>query len=89
MYGDLVGANEKEAVLKFGEHSIRFWRRSYDAPRTPIDKSNHLWPGHDSKYASLEPTNGCLKDTLLRAFPYWEYTTLPESRRERHSCSLG
>jgi 2,3-bisphosphoglycerate-dependent phosphoglycerate mutase len=93
MYGDLVGRNKKEAVLKFGEQSIRYWRRSYDVPPPPIDKSNHLWPGHDPKYASLEPSQipqtECLKDTLLRAFPYWESTMLPEIMQGKTILFVG
>jgi 2,3-bisphosphoglycerate-dependent phosphoglycerate mutase len=30
MYGDLQGLNKAETAIKFGDHQVKLWRRSYD-----------------------------------------------------------
>ena len=30
MYGDLQGLNKAETAVKFGDHQVKLWRRSYD-----------------------------------------------------------
>ena len=30
---------------------MKIWRRSYNIPPPPLDKSDPRWPGHDRRYA--------------------------------------
>jgi 2,3-bisphosphoglycerate-dependent phosphoglycerate mutase len=81
-YGALQGLNKAETAAKFGEDQVKIWRRSYDIPPPPLEKSDERWPGHDPRYASLSekdlPLTECLKDTVARFVPYWESVIAPE-----------
>jgi 2,3-bisphosphoglycerate-dependent phosphoglycerate mutase len=74
-YGALQGLNKSEMTQKYGEKQVFLWRRSYDVPPPPLDKSDPRWPGHDPRYKSLSekelPLCECLKDTVARVMPYW------------------
>jgi 2,3-bisphosphoglycerate-dependent phosphoglycerate mutase len=80
-YGALQGLNKAETAAKFGEAQVKIWRRSYDTPPPPLEKSDPRWPGHDSRYAKLKPDElpltECLKDTVARFMPYWHETLAP------------
>lgn len=77
-YGALQGLNKAETAAKFGEKQVKIWRRSYDIPPPPLDKSDERYPGNDPRYKNLDkkelPLTECLKDTVARFFPYWEET---------------
>lgn len=81
-YGGLTGMNKAETAEKYGEDQVLIWRRSYDIPPPPLDKSSEYYPGNDTRYASLSeaelPVTECLKDTVARVVPYWENTIAPE-----------
>jgi 2,3-bisphosphoglycerate-dependent phosphoglycerate mutase len=81
-YGALQGLNKAETAEKFGEAQVKIWRRSYDIPPPPLEKSDERWPGHDPRYAGLSekdlPLTECLKDTVARFVPYWESVIAPE-----------
>ncbi len=80
-YGALQGLNKAETAAKFGEKQVKIWRRSYDIPPPPLDKSDERYPGNDPRYKNLDkkelPLTECLKDTVARFFPYWEETIAP------------
>ena len=80
-YGALQGLNKSETAGKFGEDQVKIWRRSYDIPPPPLDKSDPRWPGHDRRYAGLSkdelPLTECLKDTVARFLPLWHQTIAP------------
>ena len=80
-YGALQGLNKSETADKFGEDQVKIWRRSYDIPPPPLDKSDPRWPGHDRRYAGLSeaelPLTECLKDTVARFLPLWHQTIAP------------
>ena len=80
-YGALQGLNKSETADKFGEGQVKIWRRSYDIPPPPLDKSDPRWPGHDRRYAGLSeaelPLTECLKDTVARFLPLWHQTIAP------------
>ena len=80
-YGALQGLNKSETADKFGEDQVKIWRRSYDIPPPPLDKSDPRWPGHDRRYAGLceaeLPLTECLKDTVARFLPLWRQTIAP------------
>ena len=80
-YGALQGLNKAETAAKFGDDQVLVWRRSYDIPPPPLDKSDERWPGHDPRYQGLPesdlPQTECLKDTVARFLPYWHETIAP------------
>ncbi|ESN97665.1 hypothetical protein HELRODRAFT_157532 [Helobdella robusta] len=85
MYGALQGLNKSETAAKHGEDQVKIWRRSYDVPPPPVDKTSPYWPGKDCKYkyvdTNLIPRTECLKDTVARALPYWHDIIVPEIKK--------
>lgn len=81
-YGALQGLNKAETAAQHGEDQVLVWRRSYDVPPPGLEKTDKRWPGHDRRYAALEPnevpTTECLKDTVARVVPYWEQEIAPK-----------
>jgi 2,3-bisphosphoglycerate-dependent phosphoglycerate mutase len=80
-YGALQGLNKSETAAKFGEEQVQIWRRSYDIPPPPLEKSDERYPGRDPRYQKLSekelPLTECLKDTVDRFLPYWRDTIAP------------
>lgn len=83
-YGGLQGLNKAETAEKYGDEQVLIWRRSYDVPPPPLEKSDERFPGHDPRYANLDPEQlpltECLKDTVDRFLPYWHESIAPEIR---------
>lgn len=84
MYGALQGLNKAETAERHGEAQVKIWRRSYDIRPPEMDRNDPAWPGHDRRYAKLDPrqipTSECLKDTVDRFMPYWESDIAPALR---------
>jgi 2,3-bisphosphoglycerate-dependent phosphoglycerate mutase len=80
-YGGLQGLNKSETAAKYGEDQVHVWRRSYDIPPPPLEKSDDRYPGSDPRYkdvpASELPLTECLKDTVDRFLPYWKDVIAP------------
>ena len=78
-YGALQGLNKAETAAKYGDEQVLVWRRSYDIPPPPLEKSVERWPGHDPRYAGIEnlPLTECLKDTVERFLPLWHDQIAP------------
>ena len=80
-YGALQGLNKAEMAQKFGEEQVLVWRRSYDTPPPALERTDERFPGHDRRYADLDPrtlpTTECLKDTVERFLPYWQDAIVP------------
>ena len=80
-YGALQGLNKAETAAKFGDEQVLVWRRSYDIPPPPLEKSDERWPGHDPRYAGIAesqlPLTECLKDTVDRFLPLWHEKIAP------------
>jgi len=80
-YGALQGLNKAETAAKFGDDQVLVWRRSYDIPPPPLEKSDERWPGSDPRYQNMDPKEipltECLKDTVARFLPYWHDTIVP------------
>ena len=80
-YGALQGLNKAETAARFGEEQVKLWRRSYDIPPPPLEKTDPRFPGNDPRYRSLSPSElpltECLKDTVGRFLPYWHGTIAP------------
>lgn len=77
-YGDLQGKNKDQTAEKHGEEQVMQWRRSFDVPPPPVSREDPRFPGHDPRYALLDPrdlpTTESLKDTANRVVPFWSDT---------------
>ncbi|VEU80461.1 2,3-bisphosphoglycerate-dependent phosphoglycerate mutase [Haploplasma axanthum] len=62
-YGGLQGQNKQEATIKFGEETVKTWRRSYDVRPPEAEKPN-----------LSEPNGESLKDTYERVVKYFHET---------------
>ena len=84
-YGALQGLNKSETAEKFGDEQVLQWRRSYDIPPPPLQKSDPRWSGNDLNYVNMVqnniPLSECLKDTVKRFLPYWKKTIEPSIKR--------
>lgn len=81
-YGALQGLNKSETAAKYGEDQVLVWRRSYDIPPLPLEKTDERFPGHDPRYKDVPeaelPLTECLKDTVDRFLPYWHDVIAPQ-----------
>ena len=81
-YGGLQGLNKSETAAQYGEDQVLVWRRSYDIPPPPLEKSDERYPGHDPRYRDVPaadlPLTECLKDTVDRFLPYWHDVIAPQ-----------
>ncbi len=86
-YGGLQGLNKAETAAKFGDQQVHIWRRSFDVPPPPLTPDDERFPGRDPRYASLDPKElpltESLKDTIARFLPYWEGEIAPQVRAGR------
>ncbi|MEX1045773.1 MAG: 2,3-diphosphoglycerate-dependent phosphoglycerate mutase [Chthoniobacterales bacterium] len=86
-YGGLQGLNKSETAAKYGEDQVLVWRRSYDVPPPPLEKSDERYPGHDPRYTDVPaaelPLTECLKDTVDRFLPYWHEVIAPQVKAGR------
>jgi 2,3-bisphosphoglycerate-dependent phosphoglycerate mutase len=77
----LQGLNKSETAAKYGEAQVKIWRRSYDIPPPPLERTDPRFPGHDPRYRDLAPDElpltECLKDTVARFLPLWHETIAP------------
>lgn len=80
-YGALQGLNKAETAAKYGDEQVHIWRRSYDTPPPPLEKSDERYPGREARYKGLSekelPLTECLKDTVERFLPYWHEEIAP------------
>ncbi len=80
-YGDLQGLNKSETAALHGEEQVHVWRRSYATPPPPLRPDDSRWPGHDRRYAGIDPArlplSESLSDTVDRFLPCWEELVSP------------
>ncbi len=80
-YGALQGLNKAETAAKHGEEQVLIWRRSYNVPPPPLQKSDERYPGKDPRYKKLTeqelPLTESLELTVKRVLPYWQKTIGP------------
>jgi len=80
-YGNLQGLYKSKTAKEFGEDQVFIWRRSFDIPPPPLEKTDERYPGNDPKYRDLKPdeipVTECLKDTISRVMPYWNNEIVP------------
>ena len=86
-YGGLQGLNKKETAEKHGEAKVLEWRRSYDIPPPPLDRSDDRHPARDPRYRDLAPdvlpATESLKEVVARMLPYWYDAIVPDLRLGR------
>lgn len=92
-YGALQGLNKAETAQKFGQDQVLIWRRSYDIQPPALERDDERFPGHDRRYANLDPrtlpTTECLKDTVARFLPYWQDAIVPALRENQRSIIVA
>lgn len=80
-YGGLQGLNKAQTAEKHGDEQVHIWRRSYDVPPPPLEKSDERYPGNFRMYADVPekelPVTESLKDTVARFLPYWHERIAP------------
>ncbi len=80
-YGALQGLNKAETAARYGEDQVKIWRRSFDVPPPALEPSDPRFPGHDPRYAHLDPSQlplcESLKDTCKRTLPFWDEVIVP------------
>lgn len=80
-YGALQGLNKAETAALHGDDKVKIWRRSYDVPPPPLEKTDSRYPGNQKMYSDVDvkdiPTTECLKDTVNRFLPLWFDTIAP------------
>jgi len=86
-YGALQGLDKQQTVEKHGKEQVLVWRRSYDIPPPPVDKSSEHHPASDLRYSNFEfPENftESLATTLDRVLPYWEENIVPDIKNGKN-----
>jgi 2,3-bisphosphoglycerate-dependent phosphoglycerate mutase len=83
-YGALQGLNKAETAARLGDEQVHLWRRSYAERPPALDPDDERFPGHDRRYAGLNPKelprSECLKDTVERVLPFWVGEIAPAIR---------
>lgn len=83
-YGALQGLNKSETAEKYGEDQVKIWRRSYDTRPPALEEGDerdaHLQPAYRDLDPADVPMCECLKDTVARAWPYFESEILPNMK---------
>ena len=66
---------------KVGAEQVKIWRRSYDIPPPPLDSDSPYDVSGDRRYAGVDvPRTESLKDTIVRALPYYHSDIAPALR---------
>lgn len=80
-YGALQGLNKSETAEKYGEDQVKVWRRSYATCPPALEPSDERNPSSQVQYRDVDPEDlpltECLKDTVARAYPYFEEVIKP------------
>jgi 2,3-bisphosphoglycerate-dependent phosphoglycerate mutase len=81
-YGALQGLDKAQTAALHGEAQVKVWRRSYDVPPPPMERSDPGHPVQDPRYAGLDarvlPSTESLATTLDRVLPYWHDAIAPQ-----------
>ena len=81
-YGALQGLDKKETTARHGAEQTHLWRRSYDVPPPPVDRTSPEHPASDERYRLLAPdvlpATECLADVVARVLPYWYDVVAPQ-----------
>lgn len=84
-YGALQGLDKRATTELHGEAQTHLWRRSFDVPPPPVDRTSPEHPINDSRYRYVDPAalpaTECLKDVVERVVPHFMETVVPQLRR--------
>ena len=80
-YGALTGLNKDEMIKKHGKNQVHIWRRSFDVPPPPMEKTHPYHPSNIETYADIPlekiPSSESLKNAFERVMPYYEENIAP------------
>ena len=80
-YGALTGLNKDEMIKKHGKQQVHIWRRSFDVPPPPMEKTHPNHPSKNKAYVNIPtdkiPDGESLKNTFDRVMPYYEENIKP------------
>jgi len=80
-YGALTGLNKDEMMKKHGKKQVHIWRRSFDVPPPPMEKTSPNHPSKNKAYINIPankiPSAESLKNTFDRVMPYYEKNIKP------------
>ena len=80
-YGALTGLNKDEMMKKHGKKQVHIWRRSFDVPPPPMEKTSPNHPSKNKAYINIPankiPSAESLKNTFDRVMPYYEKNIEP------------
>lgn len=83
-YGALQGLNKADAAAEHGDEQVKIWRRSFDVQPPALEPGDERDPHTQEMYRDIPadelPYTECLKDTIARAWPYFEEHILPEMK---------
>ena len=85
----MQGLDKQETVSKYGKDQVLIWRRSYDIPPPPVDKTSEHHPANDPRYAGFDfpdEFTESLATTLDRVLPYWESSIAPDLKAGKTVC---
>ena len=81
-YGALQGLNKADAAAEHGEDQVLIWRRSFDVQPPALKPGDKRDPHIQAQFREVPqedlPYTECLKDTIARAWPYFEQHIKPE-----------
>ena len=81
-YGALQGLNKADAAREHGDEQVKIWRRSFDVRPPALEPGDNRDPHGQPAYRDIEPAKlplaECLKDTIDRAWPYFEREIKPQ-----------
>ena len=83
-YGALQGLNKAETAAKYGDEQVKIWRRSFDVQPPALEPGDERDPHTLEMFRDVPadelPYTECLKDTIARAWPYFEDEILPQMK---------
>ena len=80
--GALQGLNKADAAAEHGDEQVLIWRRSFDVCPPALEPGDERDPHAQEQYRDVAPDQlpytECLKDTIARAWPYFEDEIRPQ-----------
>ena len=81
-YGALQGLNKADAAAEHGDEQVLIWRRSFDVCPPALEPGDERDPHAQEQYRDVAPDQlpytECLKNTIARAWPYFEDEIRPQ-----------
>ena len=82
-YGMLQGLNKAETAAKYGDEQVKIWRRSFDVPAKALEPGDERCAQTAEMYRDVAmkdqlPYTECLKDSIARAWPYFQDEIAPQ-----------